>query len=110
MKAAPFTSDGYLLDSGNPYRLRFHFRLGIGMQNVVQRYRLNRNGLLHETEEELAAALRLRSSPVEPEGELVQVVVKMVTVQTPMIVDFGEGGGWVRAGPGDDSESQPVDS
>ena len=48
--------DGYLLDSGNPYRLRFHFRLGIGMQNVVQRYRLNRNGLLHETEEELAAA------------------------------------------------------
>jgi hypothetical protein len=33
-----------------------------------------------------------------------------VTVQIPMIVDFGEGRGWVRAGCGDDSESQPVNS
>ena len=49
--------DGYLLDSGDPYRLRFHSRLGIGMKNVVKRYRLKRNCLLHETEEELAAAL-----------------------------------------------------
>ena len=68
--------------------MRFHFRLGIGMQNVVQRYRLNRNGLLHETEEELAAGLR--SSPVEPEGELVQVVVKMFVLTAPWCVPISQ--------------------
>ena len=33
-----------------------------------------------------------------------------VTVQIPMIVDFGEGGGWALAGVGDGSEPQSVNS
>src|ERR1035437_8095813 len=32
------------------------------------------------------------------------------TVQTPMVVDFGEGGGWAPAGAGDGSEPQSVNS
>lgn len=34
----------------------------------------------------------------------------IVTVQTPMVVDFGEGGGWALAGGGDGSEPQSVNS
>ena len=35
---------------------------------------------------------------------------KLATVQTPMVVDFGEGGGWAPAGAGDGSEPQSVNS
>jgi len=34
----------------------------------------------------------------------------LVTVQIPMVVDFGEGGGWALAGAGDGSEPQSVSS
>jgi hypothetical protein len=34
----------------------------------------------------------------------------MVTVQTAMVVDFAEGGGWALAGAGDGSEPQSVNS
>ena len=47
---------GYLLDSGYPYRLWFPFDLGAGVKNPVQRNRLDSYRLLHEAEEELAAA------------------------------------------------------
>jgi hypothetical protein len=43
-------------------------------------------------------------------GEFASELASQVTVQNPMIVDFGESGGWVRAGSGDDGESQPVNS
>ena len=33
-----------------------------------------------------------------------------VTVQTAMVVDFAEGGGWALAGAGDGSEPQSVNS
>ena len=48
--------DGYLLDSGSPYRLWFRFRLGVGVKNALKGYGLDGDGLLHETEEEFAAA------------------------------------------------------
>jgi hypothetical protein len=35
---------------------------------------------------------------------------RLVTVQIPMVVDFGEGGGWALAGAGDGSEPQSVNS
>jgi hypothetical protein len=50
-------SDGYLLDSGSPYRLWLHFRFGSGVKNTIQGYRFERDRLLDETEEELATAL-----------------------------------------------------
>jgi hypothetical protein len=51
------TDDGHLLDSGRPHRLWFRFRLGLRVKDVIQGRRLDRNGLLHKPEEELAAAL-----------------------------------------------------
>jgi hypothetical protein len=36
--------------------------------------------------------------------------MQQVTVQTLMVVDFGEGGGWALAGAGDGSEPQSVNS
>jgi len=41
---------------------------------------------------------------------LVGPVTFGVTIQTPMVVDFGEGGGWALAGAGDGSEPQSVNS
>jgi hypothetical protein len=49
--------DGYLLESGSPHRLWFRFRLGLRVQDVIQGHRLDRDGLLHKPEEELAATL-----------------------------------------------------
>jgi hypothetical protein len=37
-------------------------------------------------------------------------ICSYVTVQTLMVVDFGEGGGWALAGAGDGSEPQSVNS
>ena len=41
---------------------------------------------------------------------MVRDIWHQATVQTPMIVDFGEGGGWALAGAGDGSEPQSVGS
>ena len=38
------------------------------------------------------------------------IQAKGVTVQTAMVVDFAEGGGWALAGAGDGSEPQSVNS
>src|SRR5712691_3011524 len=51
-----FQEVGYLLDSGSPYRLWFRFGFGAGVNNPIQGNGLDCYGLLHETEEELAAA------------------------------------------------------
>jgi hypothetical protein len=74
---------GYLLDSGSLYSLWFRFRLGSGVKNMIQGYWFDRDGLLHETEEELAAAFG--PSAVESEGELVQVVVEMLVADRPLV-------------------------
>ena len=37
-------------------------------------------------------------------------IERIVTVQTAMVVDFAEGGGWALAGAGDGSEPQSVNS
>jgi hypothetical protein len=39
-----------------------------------------------------------------------RVATAYVTVQTAMVVDFAEGGGWALAGAGDGSEPQSVNS
>ncbi len=49
--------DGYLLDSGGPYRLWCRFWPGIGVKKMIQGYGCDLNGLLGEAEEEFAAAL-----------------------------------------------------
>jgi hypothetical protein len=54
------------------------------MKNMAQGHRFDRDCLLHKTEEELAAALG--SSPVESEGELVQVIVEMLAADRPRCV------------------------
>jgi hypothetical protein len=46
------------------------------VKNEVQGYRRDHDGLLRETKEQLATALW--SSPVESEGELVQVVIQVI--------------------------------
>ena len=52
-----FSRDGYLLDSGSLNRLWFCFRLGLGVNNPIQRNRLDCDGLLRKAEEEFTAAL-----------------------------------------------------
>src|ERR1035441_5371051 len=74
---------GYLLDSGCHNRLWFRFRLGLGVKNPVQRNRLYGYGLLHEAEEELAAALG--PAPIETERELIQVVVEMLLADRALV-------------------------
>src|ERR1035437_9378451 len=45
-----------------------------------------------------------------PAREQLQRLRKNAAVQTPMVVDVGEGGGWAPAGAGDGSEPQSVNS
>src|ERR1017187_2125539 len=47
----------YLLDSGRPNRLWFLCCLRIGMNNLIQGYGIDCDGLLREPEKELTAAL-----------------------------------------------------
>src|ERR1700687_230826 len=66
--------EGYLLDSGNPYRL--WFGLGFGVKDPIQGNRFDYDCLLHEAKEQFAAAFG--SPPIEAESELVQVGVKVL--------------------------------
>jgi len=50
------TGDGYLLHSPNPYRLWFRVGFNSGVKDPSQGNRLDYQRLLHEAEEELAAA------------------------------------------------------
>jgi putative PIN family toxin of toxin-antitoxin system len=59
-------------------------------------------GFLREVSE-LVTLNPLLSIPIRDVNDI-------VTVQTPMVVDFGEGGGWALAGAGDGSEPQSVNS
>src|SRR5674476_853946 len=52
------------------------------------------------------AAPSTRASPTMP----TTCIAPTVTVQTAMVVDFAEGGGWALAGAGDGSEPQSVNS
>lgn len=47
---------GYLLHSPDPYRLWFGLDLSFGVKNLIHGTRLDGQRLLHEAEEELAAA------------------------------------------------------
>jgi hypothetical protein len=61
-------SGGYLLHSPSPYRLWFRFNLNSGMKDPFQGNGLDYQRLLHEAEEELAAAFG--SSPIKSERKL----------------------------------------
>lgn len=52
-----FPEASYLLYSGSPNRLCFLCCLCIGMNNLIQGYRIDGYGLLRETEKELAPVL-----------------------------------------------------
>ena len=56
--------------------VRVGSRSGAPNQQFV-RDGVNDNGLLHETAEEFAAIARL--APIEPEGELIQVKLQMLS-------------------------------
>ena len=73
--------EGYLLDSGNPYRL--WFGLGFGVKDPIQGNRFDYDCLLHEAKEQFAAAFG--SPPIEAERELVQVVVKMLVADRSLV-------------------------
>ena|ERR1039457_5350905 len=60
---------GYPLDSASPYRL---WCLTYGPDHRLVGFRCRIDGLLHEPEEELAAALGLPT--VEAKGEFIQIV------------------------------------
>ena len=51
-----FGGGGYLLHSPSPYRLWFRFDLGSGVKDPIQGNGLDCQRLLHQAEEELAAA------------------------------------------------------
>ena len=61
---------GYLLHSGDP-----RSRYSGGREQRLGRRRVEGDSWLHEAEEQRAAAAR--AAPVEPEGELVEVVGQM---------------------------------
>src|ERR1019366_4026179 len=75
--------EGYLLDSGIPYRLWFGFGLDSGVKNPVQGNGLDGYGLLHEAGKELAPAVG--SPPVESELELIQVVIEMLVADRSLV-------------------------
>ena len=77
------TRDGYLLHSPHPYRLWFRVGFNSGVKDPSQGNGLDCQRLLHEAEEELAAAFG--SPPVESERKLIQVVIEMLVADRPLV-------------------------
>ena len=75
---------GYPFDSPDPKGLCFAARFfDLRVNDLVAGYRIDGDGLLREAKEQLSPAAR--PAPVEPERELIQIVVQVFVADRPLM-------------------------
>src|SRR5262245_11029803 len=75
---------GYPLDSPSPNRLWFALSFAkLRVHDPITGNRINGHGLLHQTIEKLASALR--PATIEAERKLIQIVVQVLGTDRPLV-------------------------
>src|SRR5215813_12122749 len=79
-----FPRGGYPLDSPSPNKLWFALSFAkLRVHDPITGNRINGHGLLHQTIEKLASALR--PATIEAERKLIQIVVQVLGTDRPLV-------------------------